>query len=83
VFRRLSSSSVVDGSARTGEIYSMQAETQDLPFKGPLCGSSKYVQVFVKRPSGNWYRTEFYRCFGCSVMFTDPVAPNAAQMAAG
>lgn len=45
------------------------------PFKCPICASSAYVAVQVQRPSGNWYRTvstPFYRCFGCSVMFTDP-----------
>lgn len=42
-------------------------------FKCPLCGSRKYVPVIVQRPSGTWYTTSFYRCFSCSVMFTDPV----------
>ena len=52
----------------------MARPEEQLPFACPVCGSSKYTAVHVKRPSGNWYRTEFYRCFGCSVMFTDPVA---------
>jgi hypothetical protein len=42
-------------------------------FKCPLCGSSKYVEVRVQRPSGHWYTTAFYQCFSCSVMFRDPV----------
>jgi len=37
-----------------------------------VCGALKYVRVRVKRADGSWYTTEFYRCFGCSVMFTDP-----------
>jgi hypothetical protein len=43
------------------------------PFRCPVCGSGTYVAVHVRRPSGNWYRTPFYRCFGCTVMFEDPV----------
>jgi hypothetical protein len=42
-------------------------------FKCPLCGSAKYVEVRVQRPSGHWYTTAFYQCFGCSTMFRDPV----------
>ena len=44
------------------------------PFLCPLCGSDAYVAIHVKRPSGNWYRTPFFKCFGCAVMFHDPVA---------
>ena len=42
-------------------------------FECPLCGSKKYVEVRVQRPSGYWYTTPFYQCFTCSVMFRDPV----------
>lgn len=42
-------------------------------FKCPLCGTDGYTRVIVKKPNGHWYTTEFYHCFGCSVMFTDPV----------
>jgi predicted RNA-binding Zn-ribbon protein involved in translation (DUF1610 family) len=42
-------------------------------FKCPLCGSDGYTRVRVKKADGSWYITEFYHCFGCSVMFTDPV----------
>ena len=42
-------------------------------FECPLCGSRKYVEVCVQRPSGLWYTTPFYQCFSCSVMFRDPV----------
>jgi hypothetical protein len=43
-------------------------------FKCPLCGSTKYIQVRVKKPNGHWYTTEFYECCSCSVMFRDPVS---------
>ena len=43
-------------------------------FKCPLCGSTKYVEVRVQRPSGHWYTTPFYQCFHCSVVFRDPVS---------
>lgn len=42
-------------------------------FKCPLCGSTKYVEVRVQRPGGNWYTTPFYKCFRCTAMFTDPL----------
>ena len=44
------------------------------PFKCPICGSIEYVPVIVRRPSGTRYPTQFNECFGCSVMFTDPVS---------
>jgi hypothetical protein len=43
-----------------------------VPFTCPLCGSDGYVAIHVQRPSSNWYRTPFYSCFGCRVMFDDP-----------
>ena len=42
-------------------------------FKCPLCDGRKYVEVRVQKPNGHWYRTEFFQCFTCSVMFRDPV----------
>jgi hypothetical protein len=45
---------------------------KDYPFICPLCGSDGYVAIHVQRPSGSWYRTPFYCCFGCSVMFRYP-----------
>ena len=41
-------------------------------FECPLCGSNGYVRVRVKKPDGSWYTTEFYKCAGCTAMFTDP-----------
>ena len=41
-------------------------------FKCPLCGSTSYVQVRVQKPNGDWYLTEFFQCFDCSVMFKAP-----------
>jgi hypothetical protein len=41
-------------------------------FRCPICACDTYVAVQVRRPSGNWYRTPFYRCFRCTVMFEDP-----------
>jgi hypothetical protein len=42
------------------------------PFCCPRCKSKEYVPVVVKRPCGCWFETEFFECFGCSVMFHDP-----------
>ncbi len=46
--------------------------SQPPAFRCPLRASDGYVSVHVRRPSGAWYRTSFYRCFGCSVMFESP-----------
>jgi DNA-directed RNA polymerase subunit M/transcription elongation factor TFIIS len=51
-------------------------------FKCPLCGSTKYVEVRVKRPSGRWYTTPFYKCFECTVMFDDPVSFSQSRVKA-
>lgn len=42
-------------------------------FRCRLCGANRYVQIKVKRSNGHWYSTPFFRCFGCSAMFTDPL----------
>jgi hypothetical protein len=49
-------------------------------FRCPLCGSTQYVEVRVRKPSGHWYVTEFYKCFHCSVMFKDPVLFTQCQV---
>lgn len=49
------------------------AARREPPFRCPICHADRFVPVQVRRPDGNWYRTEFHECVGCSVMFTDPV----------
>jgi len=46
--------------------------TTDIPFNCPLCRSNQCVSVVVKRPNGDYYTTQFYKCAGCTVMFLDP-----------
>jgi hypothetical protein len=46
--------------------------TTDIPFNCPLCGSNQCLSVVVKRTNGDYYRTAFYRCAGCTVMFLNP-----------
>jgi len=50
----------------------MRSEPRQPPFCCPVCGCVKYVRVKERRRNGDWYRTEFWQCFGCSVMFRDP-----------
>jgi hypothetical protein len=50
----------------------MIANPKLLEFNCPLCGSNVCLEVHVRRPNGEDYRTSFYRCAGCSVMFLDP-----------
>ncbi len=33
---------------------------------------AKCIHVLVRRRNGDWYQTEFWQCFGCSVTFLDP-----------
>lgn len=50
------------------------------PFECPICTSSTYERVRVRRGAG-WYQTEFYKCGGCSAMFHDPVRFNCNVLA--
>jgi ribosomal protein S27E len=49
-------------------------------FKCPLCGSTNYVKVRVRKPNGHWYATEFYECVHCTVMFRDPASFTKCQV---
>lgn len=51
----------------------MATPREQPPFRCPICHAERYVPLRVRRPDGSWYRTEFWECFGCSVMFADPV----------
>ncbi len=42
-----------------------------LEFNCPLCGSNHAKHVCVSRPNRESYKTEFYECAGCRVMFRD------------
>ncbi len=42
-------------------------------FRCRACGCDRYVPIEVKRRNGDWYRTPFYKCCGCTAMFTDPL----------
>jgi uncharacterized Zn finger protein len=46
--------------------------TTEIPFDCPLCGSNLCLHVVVRRPSGDYYETSFFKCAGCSVVFLDP-----------
>ena len=45
-----------------------------IPFRCPLCESTCYAVVGVKRPNGQLYQTEFFECSRCSVMFRNSEA---------
>ena len=59
-------------AALPGYNRSMWDSERFTKFICPLCGTNAYVPVTVKKPNGAWYQTEFFKCFGCSVMFTNP-----------
>jgi hypothetical protein len=39
-----------------------------------VCGYAQYSPVRTPEPSGAWVGTAYWKCMGCSVMFTDPRA---------
>lgn len=43
-------------------------------FRCPICHGTSCESVVVRRPNGSLYRTEFFRCAICTLMFTDPLA---------
>ena len=40
-------------------------------FRCPLCKSVQALIVFLPRPGGRSYKTPFYQCAGCTVLFHD------------
>jgi DNA-directed RNA polymerase subunit RPC12/RpoP len=50
-----------------------QERCDDYPgFECPVCGHRRFYRVLVPRDGQTPYRTAFYGCVGCSIMFTDP-----------
>jgi hypothetical protein len=44
-----------------------------MAFRCPLCNSTGFEPVTVRRPNGTLYRSDsLYSCNGCSAAFTDP-----------
>jgi len=43
-----------------------------MAFRCVICGSFHYQQAVVRRPDGNPYRTDFFHCLGCGVVFVEP-----------
>jgi len=44
-----------------------------MAFRCPLCESTRYESVTVKRPNGTAYQSEsLFSCAGCSAAFTSP-----------
>jgi hypothetical protein len=41
-------------------------------FECPVRGHRRFYRILVQRERQPPYRTAFYGCFACSVMFTDP-----------
>jgi len=38
----------------------------------PLCNSGVYLSVLIPRNDGTFYKTDFFQCLGCTVMFRIP-----------
>jgi hypothetical protein len=46
-----------------------------------ICGHNQYSPVRTRLPSGAWDATGYWKCMGCSVMFTDPKAFSSQSTA--
>ncbi len=44
-----------------------------------VCGHTQYSPVRLREPSGAWVGTGYWKCMGCSVVFTDPRAFSTVQ----
>jgi hypothetical protein len=42
-----------------------------------ICGYERYYQVVVSKGNNQYYRTQFYACSSCRVMFHCPASFNA------
>ena len=43
-----------------------------MSFRCPLCGSTSFGPVTVRRRDGSLYLSSLRQCAGCSIVFTDP-----------
>ncbi len=41
-------------------------------FTCPLCGSTAYEHVLIRRTGGSILQTTSFQCSGCTVLFRDP-----------
>ncbi|HYC47402.1 MAG TPA: hypothetical protein VED01_18160 [Burkholderiales bacterium] len=51
-------------------------------FKCPMCDSTTYAVVQVKKPDGHYRDTPLFKCSRCSVIFHDPIAFTRGREAA-
>lgn len=49
-----------------------------MDFQCPICKCDLYRSVTVMRADGELYQTEFFACWGCTVMFREPELFSAA-----
>ena len=47
-----------------------------MKWKCPICTCPDHASIDVVRPDGSLYRTDFFRCAACSMMFMEPELAN-------
>ena len=52
-------------------------------FRCPLCNSTAYDFIYVRRADGSIFQTEAFQCGGCSVVFKDPKKFTEQKQAEG
>jgi hypothetical protein len=55
-------------------MYSIDMRPADPPYRCRLCGAASYRRLTHRGPDGTMQYSGLYRCSGCSVTFSDPVA---------
>jgi hypothetical protein len=55
-------------------MYSIDMHPANPPYRCRLCGAASYRKLTHRGPDGAMQYSGLYRCSGCSVTFSDPVA---------
>lgn len=53
--------------------YRLRVQSHGPNFRCPICRSTVYRSVIVRKIGGQYYQTEFFECGGCTTMFRDPI----------
>ena len=55
-------------------MYSLEMRPSSLSYRCRVCGAASYCRLVHRGPEGAMVYSGLYRCSGCSVTFSDPLA---------
>ena len=55
-------------------MYSLEMRPSSLSYRCRMCGAASYRRLVHRGPDGAMVYSGLYRCSGCSVTFSDPLA---------